>query len=62
MPPPKQAISSNQEGRILLAIQAIKLHQFRSVRAAVIAYDIPLQTIRNRIKGIAPRRDTPSNT
>jgi hypothetical protein len=38
---PTQAYSSNQEGRILLAIQAIKLHQFQSVRAAAIAYDIP---------------------
>jgi hypothetical protein len=59
---PTQAYSSNQEGRILLAIQAIKLYQFRSVRAAAIAYDIPPQTLRDRINGKAPRRDTPSNT
>ncbi|KFY26191.1 hypothetical protein V491_01420 [Pseudogymnoascus sp. VKM F-3775] len=59
---PTQAYSSNQEGRILLAIQAIKLYQFRSVRAAAIAYDIPPQTLRDRIKGTAPRCDTPSNT
>ena len=57
-----QAYSSNQEGRILLAIQAIKLYQFRSVRAAAIAYDVPPQTLRDRIKGTAPRCDTPSNT
>lgn len=56
-----QAIPSNQEGRILLAIQALKLHQFKSVRAAAITYDVPIQTLRDRINGIAPRRDTPSN-
>jgi hypothetical protein len=61
MSPPNQALPSNQEGRILLAIQALKLRQFQSVRAAAVAYDIPVQTFRDRINGITPRYDTPSN-
>jgi hypothetical protein len=45
MQPPNQALLSNQEGRILLAMQALKLHQFTSVRAAAKAYDIPHTTL-----------------
>jgi hypothetical protein len=62
MSPPNQAISSNQEGRILLAIQVVKLRQFQSVRAAAISYDIPIQSLRNRIQGIASRRDSTPNS
>jgi hypothetical protein len=52
MSPPNQAIPSNQEGRILLAIQALKLRQFTSIRAAVLAYDIPRSTLTDRINGM----------
>jgi hypothetical protein len=59
--PPHQVLPSNQEGRILLAIQALKLSQFQSVKAAAIAYDVPRTTLRNRINGMPSRCDTPSN-
>ncbi|KFY90459.1 hypothetical protein V500_05177 [Pseudogymnoascus sp. VKM F-4518 (FW-2643)] len=61
MPPPTQAQSSNQEGRILLAINAIKQGQFQSVRAAAASYDIPRTTLRDRIHGMASRRDSIPN-
>jgi len=62
MSPPKQAISSNQEGRVLLAVQAVKLQQFKSVRAAAVAYDIPQRTLSNRIHGMTSRRDSTPNS
>jgi hypothetical protein len=40
MSPPTQALPSYAEGRILLAIQALKLGHIQSVRAAAKAYDI----------------------
>ncbi|KFY68776.1 hypothetical protein V496_00801 [Pseudogymnoascus sp. VKM F-4515 (FW-2607)] len=61
MPLPTQAQSSNQEGRILLAINAIKQGQFQSVRAATALYDIPRTTLRNRIYRMASRRDSIPN-
>ena len=62
MSPPNQALPSNQEGRILLAIQAVKLGQFRSLKAAAISYDVPRTTLSNRINGIASRRDSTPNS
>src|ERR1700761_1835456 len=62
MSPPIQALPSNQEGRILLAIQAIKESQFQSIRTTADTYDIPRITLRRRLKGIALRRDSTSNT
>jgi hypothetical protein len=61
MPQPTQAQSSNQEGRILLAIYAIKQGQFQSVRAAAASYDIPRTTLRDRIHGMTSRRDSTPN-
>jgi hypothetical protein len=37
----KQAKSPNQEGRIDLAIQAIKLGQIQSIRAVAEEFDVP---------------------
>ncbi|KFZ16994.1 hypothetical protein V501_01953, partial [Pseudogymnoascus sp. VKM F-4519 (FW-2642)] len=62
MPQPTQAQSSKQEDRILSAIQAIKLHQIKSVRAAAILYDVPSSTLFDRIKGMASRRDSTPNS
>ena len=62
MSPPNQALPSNQEGRILLAIQALKLHHLTSVRIAAITYDIPRTTLRDRINGKAFQHDSISNT
>ncbi|KFY93033.1 hypothetical protein V500_03941, partial [Pseudogymnoascus sp. VKM F-4518 (FW-2643)] len=55
---PTQAQSSNQEGRILLAINAIKQGQFQSVRAAAALYNIPRTTLRNWIHRMASQRDS----
>jgi hypothetical protein len=57
-----QALPSNQEGRILLAIQAVKLGQFQSVQAAAKSYDIPRSTLRHRLNGMASRRDSYPNS
>ncbi|KFY79796.1 hypothetical protein V499_01229 [Pseudogymnoascus sp. VKM F-103] len=61
MPQPTQAQSSNQEGRILLAIQALKEHQFKSVRAAALSYDVSRSTLTNRMNGMTSRRDSTPN-
>ena len=62
MPQPTQAQSSNQEGRILLAINAIKQGQFQSVRAAAMSYNVPETTLRRRAHGVTPRRDCTPNS
>ena len=61
MPQPTQAKSSNQEGRILLAISAIKQGQFQSVRVAAALYDIPRTTLCRQFQGMASRRDSTPN-
>ncbi|KFY32007.1 hypothetical protein V493_00599 [Pseudogymnoascus sp. VKM F-4281 (FW-2241)] len=61
MPQPTQAQSSNQEDRLLLAIQALKEHQFNSVRAAALSYDVPQRTLSNRMNGMTSRRDSTPN-
>src|SRR4051794_31698180 len=62
MAPPKQAKSSDQEGRIDLAIQALELGQFESIRAAAESYDIKWERLRDRLNGIPARRDCAPNT
>ncbi len=52
----------NQEGRILLAVQAIKLGQFKSIRAAATSYDISRSTLQDRINGMTSRRDSTPNS
>jgi hypothetical protein len=52
----------NQEGRILLATQAIKLNQFKSIRAAAISYDLVPRTLERRIHGMTSRRDSIPNS
>jgi hypothetical protein len=59
---PNQTVPSNQEGCILLAIQAIKLYYIKSIRAAAISYDIPPSTLCSRINRVASRRDSPPNS
>jgi len=56
MAPPKRAKSSNQEGRIQLAKQALKLGQFESIRAAAASSDVSDTTLGHRIRG-RPSRD-----
>ena len=59
---PTQDKYSFQEGRILLAIQAIRQGQFQSIRAAAASYDVPPETLRTRLHGTSSRRDTPPNS
>jgi len=55
-------MSTNPEGRILLAIQAIKRGQIQSIRVAAESYDVPWETLRDRLNGKPARRDcTPNN-
>src|SRR5450432_3460873 len=41
-----------QEGRIALALEALKQGYFTSARAAAKAYDVPRSTFQSRVKGI----------
>jgi len=51
-----------QEGRIALAIDALKQGHFTGVRGATKAYDVVRSTLQNRIKGRPARRDSrPTN-
>src|SRR5450432_3372857 len=52
MPPPTKAQLVHQEGRIALALEALKQGYFTSARAAARAYDLPKSTFQNRVKGI----------
>ena len=54
MPPIRSQTSRNsieQEGRILLAIQAIKNQEFSSIREAVRVFNVTRSTLQNRILG-----------
>lgn len=51
----------HQEGRILLAIQAIKSGQIKSVRSAARIYDVPQTTLAARMAGRVARRDSHKN-
>ena len=62
MPPPIQAESPNQNGRILLAAQAFKLGQFKSFRKAAASYDVPKTSLISRINGMTSRRDSIPNS
>jgi Tc5 transposase DNA-binding domain len=62
MPPPKQAKSSNQEGRILLTKQAVELGQIQSIRGAADEFDVHFETLRRRIHGTPSRGDCTPNS
>jgi len=42
----------HQEGRIALALEALKQGYFTSVTAAAKAYDVPKSTFQNRVNGV----------
>jgi hypothetical protein len=52
----------NNEGRILLALQAIEKGQFYSVRAAAAVYGVSKDTLTRRRDGTPSRRDSPANS
>ncbi|KAF7139767.1 hypothetical protein CNMCM5793_008095 [Aspergillus hiratsukae] len=49
------------EDRIQLALKAFKNGQFKSIRAAAAAYDVPYRTLTYRINGRKSRTDVPAN-
>ncbi|KAJ3551518.1 hypothetical protein NPX13_g11344 [Xylaria arbuscula] len=52
----------SKEAQLLLAIQAIQKDPTLSVRAAAKIYNVPETTLRDRQRGILPRRDIPANS
>jgi transposase-like protein len=58
MPLPNTTQSIQQEGRIALAMDALKQGHFTSVRGAAKAYDVVRSTLENRINGHPARRDS----
>ena len=57
MSQPIDILSTDPEGRISFAIQAIKSGQFSSIRAAAKASNVCLKRLERRLKGIPIRRD-----
>jgi hypothetical protein len=51
-------MSSQNEGRVILALQAYRGNQILSLRATAKAYDVPFATLRARHSGILPRAQT----
>ena len=65
MPPIRSRSSQNsieQEGRILLAIQAIKIQEISSIREAARRFDVPETTLRRRLRGITNRATSRANS
>ena len=64
MPPIRSQSSKNlseQEDRILLAIQALKNQEISSTREAARRFDVPCTTLRNRLSGHTQRSTTRAN-
>jgi hypothetical protein len=55
-------MSSQNEGRISLALQAYNSNQISSLCAAASTYDVPLTTLRDRRTSILPRAIAPANS
>ena len=54
---------SSRDGSILLAMSAFQSGQFRSIRAAAHAYNVPPTSLARRISGVTSRADfRPKNT
>jgi predicted HTH domain antitoxin len=65
MPPVRSQKRQNlteQEGRILLAIQALKKQENLSIREAARIYDIPNSTLHHRVKGRENRVELRANS
>ena len=59
--PPKSQNSVEQEGRVLLALSAIKKSQIQSVQQAAHHFEIPETTLRRRLHGITTRSEKRAN-
>lgn len=55
-------MSSQTEGRMILALQAYHNHNMPSLRAAAKAYDVSLTTLQRRHQGVLSRADAPANS
>ena len=53
--------STEQEGRILLAIQAIKNQEINTIRQAARCFNVPFSSLRNRLTGLQNRSDSRAN-
>ena len=53
--------STEQEGRVLLAIEAIQTKQITSIREAARRFDVPLTTLQRRLAGHTNRSETRAN-
>ena len=65
MPPIRTQSSQNrteQEGRILLAIQAIKKQEILSIRDAARQFNVPRTTLQRRVTGHPFRAETRANS
>jgi hypothetical protein len=65
MPPIRTQSSQNrteQEGRILLAIQAIRKQEITSIREAARRFEVPFSSLRNRLNGHTNRSETRANS
>jgi hypothetical protein len=65
MPPIRTQSSQNrteQEGRILSAIQAIKNQEIRTVREAARIFEVPETSLRRRLSGSTNRAKTRANS
>ncbi|CRL20012.1 Helix-turn-helix, Psq [Penicillium camemberti] len=64
MPPIRAQSSRNsieREGRILLAIQAIKKQEISAIREAARRFNIPESTLRSRLRGTTFRANSRAN-
>ena len=65
MPPIRTQSSQNrteQEGRILLAIQAIKKQEISSIALAARTFEVPRSTLRDRLTGCTERATSRANS
>jgi hypothetical protein len=62
MTPPNNAQSSSNEGKLLLAIQAIQLGQIPSIRQAAEQYNVSRVTLSRRMNGTRSKRDSSVGT
>ena len=60
--PPKSRNSIEQEGRVLLAISAIKKDEVRNIREAARVYNVPRTTLQRRLNGHTFRPEQRANS
>jgi predicted HTH domain antitoxin len=61
MPTTSRDQASNQEGRLILAINAYETKQISSIRAAAKAYDVSPSSLAHRIRGRTTRENSQLN-